>query len=442
MPGDHGEQRGQALLMVTLAIVVIFGLLGLVVDVGWMHYRQLAAQTAADSAAAAAAQSALAFSGSTFTCGANHVGCQSNTACPNPLVSSPANSIDVACAYANSNGFAVKTGGRQTVSVAAGAGTSPPTAPGVTVAYWVTVRVSETVPQLFSAILGDTIGTVAARATAGVSSSGGAASCLYTLDPSMKAALSISNGVTVNATCGIFVNSNNSDALDISGGATVNSSVIRVVGGYSITGGARSTPTPTSGATATADPFASLPNPSYSGCDHTGFTTGGGSTYTISPGVYCNGMNLSGGSKVTFQPGTYVINGGGVTMGGGAVVNGTGITIFNTASTGHTYAPFNIANGATVTFTAPASGTYRGVLMYNDRNISSSSMNTFSGGTVLQFTGSLYFPTTPVTYSGGSNTTVTALLAKNIIFNGGAYFAYDSTGAKTGLGTSSSSVIE
>jgi hypothetical protein len=48
---------------------------------------------------------------------------------------------------------------------------APPTVPGVIVHYWATARISNTIPQLFSFVLGNTTGTVSARATAGVADS-------------------------------------------------------------------------------------------------------------------------------------------------------------------------------------------------------------------------------------------------------------------------------
>jgi hypothetical protein len=440
MRNERSCKNGQTLVLVTLAILTIFGLLGLLVDFGWMHFRQEAAQTAADAAAAAAVQAALAYSAGSYTCGSNNVGCQTSTLCPNPLHANPTNTLDIACAYAKTNGFAVTSGGRQSVYVGAGAGTSPPTAPGVTVGYWVTVIVAENIPQLFSAVLGNPLGTVSARATAAASGTT-ANSCVYALDPAMKAAFSASGGATVNASCGIFVNSNNAGALEATGGATVNTSAAKVVGGYKITGGARVSPTPRSGATAAVDPFAALAAPTYSGCNYTGKSTGGGATVTLSPGVYCNGLSLQGGSTVTLQPGVYIIDGGGFSTGGGAVVNGTGVTIFNTARS-YSYQPFTIGGGSKVTLTAPTTGTYRGVLFYNDRTINSGNSNSFQGGADLQLTGSLYFPSTPVSYAGGSATTVTAIIAKSVNFSGGAYLAQDLTGTKTGLGSVHGNLIE
>lgn len=172
--------RGQALVMVTLALFAMCGLIGLAVDLGWSFFVRRAAQRAADNAALAAAIGALTAvgQGGSFSCG-GILACQSSAACPANPTSPPASSVDTACLYAKQNGFLTGgNGNRQTVSVEAGV-TAPgcdtasppnciPTAPGVAAYYYVTVRVGETVPQLFSAMLGNTVATVSARATAGV----------------------------------------------------------------------------------------------------------------------------------------------------------------------------------------------------------------------------------------------------------------------------------
>jgi hypothetical protein len=346
---------------------------------------------------------------------------------------------DIACAYAKSNGFAITNAGRQNVTVTAGTGTVP-TVSGVTVSYWVTVRVAETVPQFFSAVLGNMTGTISARATAAISG-GSAGSCIYVLAPSMSGALSASNGVAVSATCGIFVNSSSSTAMTVTGGAAVTASTVQVVGNYSISNGGSINPTPITGAAPATDPFASLPAPSYSGCNYTNESVGYGTT-TLSPGVYCNGISLANGCTVTFRPGIYILNGGGLNIAGGCTVTGSGVTFFNTAN-GYTYEPMSISNGTTVTLSAPTSGTYQGILFFQDRTISSSLVNSVAGGSTMLLTGSLYFPTTPLSYSNGISTAVTGIVAQSVSFSGGAHVAQDPTGGtETGLGHPTASLIE
>ncbi|HUQ95955.1 MAG TPA: pilus assembly protein TadG-related protein [Bryobacteraceae bacterium] len=177
---NRNARRGQALVMVTLALFAMCGLMGLAVDLGWSYYIRRSAQRAADNAAMAGALKVLSAVGQTgtFSCG-SAIGCQASSACPATGASPPASSLDTACLYAQQNGFRTSgNSGRQTVSVeanvtAAGCDTaSPPTcvptAPGVAAFYYITVRVVETVPQLFSAVMGNPVATVSARATAAV----------------------------------------------------------------------------------------------------------------------------------------------------------------------------------------------------------------------------------------------------------------------------------
>jgi len=48
--GAHKRDKGQVLIMVTLALVPMIGMLGLVTDLGYMNYVKKSAQAAADSA--------------------------------------------------------------------------------------------------------------------------------------------------------------------------------------------------------------------------------------------------------------------------------------------------------------------------------------------------------------------------------------------------------
>src|SRR5438105_14636888 len=98
-PNKH---RGQALIMTTMALIPMFGLLGLAVDLGWMEFTKKSAQTAADAAAMAALLQfqSTTFS-TTFTCGVGRVVCHATTSCS----TSPTSSLYTAAAYAKLNGF-------------------------------------------------------------------------------------------------------------------------------------------------------------------------------------------------------------------------------------------------------------------------------------------------------------------------------------------------
>src|SRR2546423_1303619 len=200
-------RRGQTLILVSFALIPMFGLLGLVVDLGWMEFVKMSAQKAADAAAMAAIlQFQSTVFSSSLSCGVAGVVCQSPTSCS----PAPANYLHSGCLYAGLNGFAAAN-----VTLQAGLG-APPTSPGVnSSAYWVTARVNQSIPQLFSAVMGNRTGFVAARATASVSPARG---CIYVMDPSGSGAFAMNGSTSLVTSCGVFINSNNATALTGSGG--------------------------------------------------------------------------------------------------------------------------------------------------------------------------------------------------------------------------------
>src|SRR5215467_6836853 len=63
------NHKGQALLLVTVAMIPLMGVVGLAIDMGYMEYTQRAAQTAADAAVlAAVGRFNMTVGGSTFAC--------------------------------------------------------------------------------------------------------------------------------------------------------------------------------------------------------------------------------------------------------------------------------------------------------------------------------------------------------------------------------------
>src|SRR5580693_229267 len=104
------SERGQALMPFALVFVVLFGMVGLVLDVGWSYYVGKKAQTAADAAAQAAVAQGLIINGPAATPNCSTLGCQAATSCP------ALSNLLTACSYASANGFnAGGDNGRQSV---------------------------------------------------------------------------------------------------------------------------------------------------------------------------------------------------------------------------------------------------------------------------------------------------------------------------------------
>jgi Flp pilus assembly protein TadG len=377
--------RGGYILLVTaLSLFAFIGLVGLATDVGWLYFNRRAAQVAADAASfGAIAELNL---GHTTTV------------------------VSAAQGDAALNGFTNGVGG---VTVAVN---NPPQSGNYLGQNMsVEVIVSKTVPLLFLQGLGFASTPVSARS---VSREGDSPNCVYVLDTSDSGTFSASGGATFTSQCGILIDSSNSHALTASGGASISATAIGIVGSDSVSGGATLSPSPTTGDTPFSDPLAYLTAPSVGACTYSNTSVSGGKTQTLSQGVYCGGIAISGGSTVTLNPGNYILNGGGLAVSGGSTIQGTGIFFYNTG--GSSYKGISLSGGCTVVLAAPTSGSYAGILFFQDRSISSGAASSLSGGGSSKYEGTLYFPTTALTYSGGSGAAYTLIVAKTLTLSGGS----------------------
>ena len=408
-------RQGQTLMMFSVATVTIFGLMGLVVDLGWSYFRKEAAQAAAQAAASAATAAAAKSAGTSISCTSLNVVCQSESDCPAVIANGGVTNIDKGCLYAKENGFS--TSGRQRVTISAGTST-PAVGNGATPRYWVTVKINETLPQLFSSVLGFSSAQVTARSTSGYfpPALGG---CIYILNPTSQA-IQLNGNITLQTGCGLNINSNYYAALKLVGSAAVTAtggSSINIVGGYVVDTNSALSPTPVTGAPTFRDPMGDVPPPSVGACDNTGLSTSNNDKITISGGVYCGSITVTGHSVVTMNPGLYIIKSGGLSVGGQATLNGSGVTIYvQSGSVG-------LAGGASTNLTAPASGSWQGILFYQDQGDTSSA--SLVGGSGQFMTGVLYFPTTHMDYNAGSSTTAqqATIICDTLNVTGNSYIA-------------------
>ncbi len=399
--------RGQTLMMVTIALIPMLGMAGLVVDLGYMYSLKSNAQAAADSAALAAV---YAFndtsSASVVSCGNPSWACNiPPIQCPSGL-SVATNPVETACLYAKQNGFTSVD--PQNVTITSSITPTIPTAPGVnSAAWWITVRVTQRVPQLFSAVMGNMSGTIAARASAAVQPGLG---CVYALDPASSGSFYENGSVSFKSQCGIYVDSNASDAMLGNGGAVLQASAINDVGGVNWQG--TISPTPNTGIQPFPDPLASLQPPSPPCSPGTGCNTADCSAHptqtvinsntTLSPGTYCGGIYVKSGT-LTLNAGQYILVGGGIgTQDSNSHVKGSGLFFYNTYNSTNPYAPVNFNANSDVEISAATSGYYSGILFMQDRGCCSATLPTesFQGGATSFFEGVLYFPKSIVQFAG------------------------------------------
>jgi hypothetical protein len=412
--------------MFTLGLSATLAMLGLTVDVGWAYFKKQAAQSAAESAAIAAASAARKLS-STFTCGTDLECPSSPTTCPTSPISSTLspsyNALQVGCYYAGQNGFSVASHGPQSVAMTAGTG-YPPTAPNISTNYWVTARVSESIPQLFSRVIpGHDSLTAGARATAAVISYS-LTGCAYLLSQTGTGfEFANSSGSFIGTNCSVNVDSSASNAVYIHGSSgSINVAALNIVGGETKQSNSGSYTSPTT-VSSFSDPLAGAVEPAPAACPGMGKVTFSGKSTPInlSPGTYCGGISLSGNSgAISFAPGTYILDGGGLTLSGNSGgVTGSGVMFYNTHDSTHTFGPISVnASSGAITLSAPTSGPYQSMLFFEDR--SASGADTIQGtSSLLNLVGNLYFKNSTLTVKGSSgNSTDISIVANKLVMSG------------------------
>ena len=402
------DEGGQALVFAALGMTVVVAFMGLAIDVGLLLRARRNAQIAADAAAIAAA---LDYKYNNSTTSAKTAG----------------------QAAATANGITNGVGGA-TVTINA----PPVYGPYAGQSGFIEAIVYDPSPTVFMGMLTKVKSfNAGARSVAG---SGSNVGCLWTLAKSGTDVSLTGSGAITASNCDIYDDSSASNALTLTGSGSITAKEVGIVGNYSRTGSGSISPTPVTGISAAADPLASMAAPTIptgtcsSNCTQS-FT--GSSNNTIGPGTY-NSISNTGSGTLTLTAGNYIINGnltntgsGGLVLGAGnytisgnfqstgsssitlgsglyivggnlqltgsGPMTGTGVTFYTEGST-------TLTGSGNMNLTAPTSGTYNGVLVFQARSDSDAMSITGSGGDKIQ--GILYAPAAPLTLTGSGSLNV------------------------------------
>jgi hypothetical protein len=245
--------------------------------------------------------------------------------------------------------------------------------------------------------------------------------CAIALEPTTAAGIYMSGSTTVNLNCGLMTNSISSSAVSATGSSNVLASPVAAVGGLPASNNYATGVELFPYSVPQADPYASLANPSIGNGSNAG-NVGSNQVKSLNPGTYA-GMKIQGTANLA--PGVYYIDGGSLSIGSQAVVNGTGVTFVLTSKSAGTspssIATMDINGGSTLNITAPTTGTYAGVLMYQDRRAPNvGQTNNINGNSVSKLQGAIYFPNQEVQFTGtsGMNINCIKLVARRITFIG------------------------
>ncbi|MEO6248382.1 MAG: pilus assembly protein TadG-related protein [Sphingomicrobium sp.] len=319
------------------------------------------------------------------------------------------------------------------------------------------VRVSLTVQQSlpFSSMFMTSVPQIVANATASSVPGGGTACFLGLTTSASETGLAFTgNAAVVAPNCDGFSDSSSTNSSSAKGSADVTLNTVGGVGGVQASNNFHVTAyRPYS--PVLADPFIGIaPNPTDMVCKATITTTtgngngngSGGSTSSttttaavaldentvlpladassgVSKATNCfSSLSVSSGKTLTLPAGTYYINGGDAFIQGNITCTACTIILTNVDPTSTTIGQFKVNASSNVNLTAPTSGTYAGIAIYQDRRAvdSNANVNKINGNSNSIINGAMYFPNQQLEYNGTGTTSAvcTMFVAKRLVFTG------------------------
>jgi Putative Flp pilus-assembly TadE/G-like len=258
---------------------------------------------------------------------------------------------------------------------------------------------------------------ISARAVAEIVGNGDY--CVLALENTNTTGIPIGGNATVNLGCGMMSNAPSTSSILASGSSVVTASPVAAVGnvppGNYAPGTIRQ-----EYALPLRDPYRNLPDPNIT-TNGTNNRVNTNQTRTLNPGTYSS-LDIQG--TATLNPGTYFVTSD-MRIGSQARVTGTGVTIIltanNAAANTNSIADIQINAGAQINLTAPTSGTYSGILFYQDRrSTTSNNTNIINGNSSSVFQGAFYFPAEELQFNGtsGMNTRCVQVVARRVDWRG------------------------
>jgi len=462
---SKNKTKGQALILIAIAMAVLIAITGLAVDSGSAYAERRRAQNAADNAALAAGLAKI--QGQDLTAAALHSAQQNGFAASQVTVNAPPSNDD--CNPNDANPYAGN-------------------------ADYVQVIIRSEQNTGFSRLIGRNSFQICTEAIARASGGGGNSSSplfggmgIVTTKTSGDSTFLLNgNANVITHGSGIFVNSSSSNALFLNSNSriTMDTYGYTVSGTYGMNGNALVTPGIRQGQQMqiSADTFSFIPPiPTPPTCSGNGTQNTNGNTITFTPGNF-NGITIDAGKTADFQPGVYCLSGyfnlnGSATMtssgrvtfvtqdmnitfNSGVTLNIPDIEIYTrngdwTLNGSNTFTPNRIrfyasgsgkwiVNGSsTVTandaffyltsgyiiwnssstinlHTPPAGDLFSGLVIYMPYGNTSNVV--FNGGDDIRLTGTYLAPTAPMTVNGDvrANAIHSQIIVLRLLVNGGS----------------------
>ncbi len=377
------DRSGTVAVLAALLIVPMMGIAGLAIDYSVWEHQRSEAHAAADSAALAGA---TAMSLAVIDGQDDRAETKAIESAENFVRSKLASTADVTVSASRASGL-------------------------------VNVKTSVPAPRFLSKLFSSETFSVSVESEAFADSSTSARACIIALDPAgIKGIdLNLSGGV-VAKNCAIWSNATSATSIDANGSGSVTASATCAVGqingtGFSFTPAAKQNCPPV------ADPLLDWAPPLASACTFTNFAVPNSGIVTLSPGVYCGGINASGKVSVILNPGDYVLRDGGLSLSGGASIEGNGVSILFSGIG----SSIDLSGSSSVSLSAPTAGPMAGLVFASGRG-EAIQISRIRGNTSFFLEGNVYLPRHDLIFAGGPKSAIpenfTVLIARTITFDG------------------------
>ena len=305
--------------------------------------------------------------------------------------------------------------------------------------YAVNVQISVQKKLSFSGMFMSFVPTITASATATIVPSGHY--CVISLENTAVTGITATGNADVDMGCGMITNSTSLTAAVATGSSDVNASPIAAVGGIPASTHWASGTVLMPFTMAQADPYAGVNPPTTfptSNCPNLNVVANQTRTADeiaaaanvtgLASGTYCFGNMTLNGNVTLPSNSTIILDAGSLSIGAQATVTCDGCTFVLTSRTAATD-PSSIGNvdingGATLNLTASKTGTYSGLLVYQDRRAvngtDANHQSRINGNSSSFFQGAFYFPNQQTTFNGtaGMSTNCMKLVARTVLYSG------------------------
>ena len=240
--------------------------------------------------------------------------------------------------------------------------------------------------------------------------------CVVSLIDTGATGIRATGNGSINLGCGMITNSTSLTAAIATGSSQVDATPVAAVGDIQDSnnwGGAALLPFTVK----QKDPYSEVQIPTFAACK------GNSNSISVNPNqtpvnrtsdlagsVQCvSSMNVNG--TLMLGSATYVIDGGNFSAGAQANISCTGCTIIltNSASGTPTIGTVDINGGAKIVMSAPSTGTFDGILFYQDRRapVSATVVNKINGNSDSVLGGAFYFPNQQIQVNGNAGLDIT-----------------------------------